>query len=306
VVTADHRILAERFERRGVRATGFSARRIEHLLQPSRSTALRDQISRWPSAINTDLAPQAYLANLQLWERSLTRAGQTADPTWTGLAERFAWLWLALPLVLWAAWQGLRLLRRRRDPGGDALFSIATTGAAGMAAEVVVLYACQGASGRLYTGLALLVGLFMAGLAAGAFIGRTRLSRRPRAGGVTADAAALALMLATGPVLSWAIDRPWVVATWSVVAGAVTGMAFPALLALAARRPGGDERKAAASIEAADHLGAALGALITGVIWLPVYGITTTCLLFAAFKAASLAGLAPHLRGRSRIDPGTA
>jgi len=68
----------------------------------------------------------------------------------------------------------------------------------------------------------------------------------------------------------------------------------------------GDERRAAARIEAADHLGAALGALITSLIWLPVYGIVPTCLMFAAFKVASLLGLGASIARGDRIDQPTA
>lgn len=306
VVTDDPAVLEERFRERRVESPGFSARRFAPLLERSRIEALREQLSAWPAAVNTDARPLAYLANLELWERSLTGRGGADDPTWTGRAERFAWLWLAVPLLCWAIWRGSRLLRRRRRPTGDALFAIATTGAAGMGAEVVVLYAFQAASGQLYTGIALLVGLFMAGLAAGAYAGRRLLARKLARAGLLADAAALLLMLVSGPVLAWAIDLPAVIAAWSAVAGAVTGAAFPALLAVCASPRGGDERSAAGWIEAADHLGAALGALAASVIWLPVYGIVATCLLFAALKGASLLGLIPSLGRPDRNDRPTA
>jgi spermidine synthase len=306
VVSDDPELLAARFDERGVLAEGFTARRFAPLLERSRIRALRAQLDRWPAAINTDQQPRAYLANLQLWERSLAERGETDDPTWTGFAERWAWLWLVVPLIAWAIWRAVRLARRSADPSADAVFAIATTGAAGMATEVVVLYAYQAASGQLYTGLALLVGLFMAGLAAGAFLVRRVLDRAPRWQGLVVDGAALSLLLASGPALSGALQLPWLIAAWSAVAGAVTGAAFPALLALAARTRGGDERRAAARIEAADHLGAALGALVTGVIWLPIFGITRTCLLFAAIKAASLLGLIPSVRRVGRIDQPTA
>ena len=96
------------------------------------------------------------------------------------------------------------------------------------------------------------------------------------------------------------------IAAWSAVAGVVTGAAFPALLAVCAERRGGDERRAAARIEAADHLGAAAGALVTSVIWLPVYGIGPTCLMFAALKAASFLGLVPNVIRRGRNEEPTA
>jgi predicted membrane-bound spermidine synthase len=159
-----------------------------------------------------------------------------------------------------------------------------------MAVELMVLYAFQSAAGVVYTALAGIVGAFMAGLALGAAVGARALGDgKPRAA-IAADLVALVLLLATGPVLAAALDRAWLAALWSVVAGAATGAAFPAFLAVVARARRADERASAAKIEAADHLGAAFGALVTGVVWLPVYGLVTTALLFAALKATALLG----------------
>jgi predicted membrane-bound spermidine synthase len=44
--------------------------------------------------------------------------------------------------------------------------------------------------------------------------------------------------------------------------------------------------------DAADHLGAAAGALAIGVVLLPVLGITASCVLLAALKAFGLLLLA--------------
>ena len=59
-----------------------------------------------------------------------------------------------------------------------------------------------------------------------------------------------------------------------------------------------DERAAAAPIEAADHLGAAFGALVTGALWLPAYGLVATALLFAGLKATAVAGSLAAVRRR--------
>ncbi|MCP4676893.1 MAG: hypothetical protein GY854_15530 [Deltaproteobacteria bacterium] len=288
VVTDDPELLRTRYEARGVKSTSFSSRRFASLLAVERVDGLHRQIDQWPAEINTDLKPIAYLSALQLWERSM-RDRVSGDSTWTGLAEKWAWLWLAIPLAIWLLWQGLAL-GRRRPAGGASIVAIATTGAAGMAAEIVVIYVFQAASGQLYTGLAMLAALFMAGLAAGAFFARRYFASGLARDGIVAEVTMLAFLIVSGPVLNAAMDSVSVVAGWSAVAGLVTGIAFPALLGQAARRSG-DERRVAAVIEAADHFGAATGAVVTGVIWLPVFGTTVTCLMFAVLKMASLIGL---------------
>jgi 2-polyprenyl-3-methyl-5-hydroxy-6-metoxy-1,4-benzoquinol methylase len=303
VVSDDPAVLKQRYEKRSVDTPFFSSRRFETLLDKGRVASVYRQLRQWPKIVNTDTLPIVYLAGLQLWERSLPGNRSAGDATWTGALERFAWLWLVIPLLLWAGIQ--ILLRKRSQPNRPtgAVLAIATTGAAGMAVEIMVIYVFQIASGQLYTGLALLVALFMAGLTMGAFIGRRYLSKGQVLEGVFADLGMVVFLVLTGPVLSASFDAPWIVASWSALAGIVTGAAFPALLNRAAKNKERDERKAAPAMEAADHIGAAFGALITGVIWVPVYGITTTCLLFAAFKTASLLGQFPLKSIRSNTMP---
>jgi spermidine synthase len=290
VVTNKAEELAVRYAKRNVAVDFFSSRRFADLYKASSIAAVEEQLAKWPQVVNTDERPLVYLANLQLWEHSLLGVGTAGDSTLTGLAERLSIFWLIIPLAIWLIWAVVRFGRRGTGPG-DAIFSIATTGAAGMVVEVVILYAFQVASGRLYIGLALLVAMFMAGLALGAFLGRRLLAGGTTRDAVVADGTVLVFLMMSGPVITATASAPWLPVVWSLISGIVTGAAFPALLGLAARYRGKDERRAAAMIEAADHFGAAFGALVTGVSWLPVFGITNTCLLFAFFKVASLAGV---------------
>lgn len=298
-LVADPALFEARLRERIARPTGFVPGRFADLLDPGRAAALRARLGAVDVPANTDAAPYAYLAGIELRERVGASGGGRAPPTAFGFAARHAWLALAIPLALWLAWRAAGA-RRRRGPG-DALFSIATTGAAGMAAEVMILYAFQTAAGVLYTALAGIVAAFMAGLAAGALVGARIPSAGRRRAAVAADAAVLAMLLATGPVLGAALESGWIAVAWSAVAGCATGAAFPVFLAAAARPSGGDERSSAGPIEAADHVGAAFGALVTGLLWLPAYGLAATALLFAALKAASLAGsIASALAGPAR------
>jgi hypothetical protein len=191
---------------------------------------------------------------------------------------------LALTLLGWLFW------RPRTARFRPAMVSIATTGGAGMSAAVLILYAFQASQGTLYVGIAVLTALYMAGLTAGAFLGRQYLASKPRHAGVKADGLIIVVLVVTGPVLSLSGASPVIPAAWSLVAGAATGAAFPVFLGLAAESRGRDERASAAAVEIADHAGAGLGALVTGIIWLPVFGVTQTCLMLAAVKGVSLAG----------------
>jgi spermidine synthase len=288
-LTADPAVLEARFRARVKEAGGFVPERFADLLDAQRARALRRRLDATAAPMNTDARPYAYLAGVELRERQGASALGREALTATGLASRFAWLFLALPLGAWIAWRALPS-RRRGAFAGDALWSIATTGAAGMAVEMLILYAFQTAAGVLYAALAGIVAAFMAGLGLGAIAGMRALRGPGHRGAVAADAAVLVLLLATGPVLGAALERAWIAVAWSALAGSVTGAAFPAFLAAAARSLGADERASAGPIEAADHFGAAFGALVTGLVWLPLYGLASTALLFAALKATALAG----------------
>lgn len=287
VVTEDPDVLAARYRQRQIDTRSFSWRRFESIYVKDRIAALTAQLSKWPRTINTDAAPSVFLANLQLWERSLGDTTAAARDTLTGHIERSAPWWLGAALLLTIlGWTPL--VRRRSTSVAPALTCIATTGAAGMAVEVLVLYAYQATQGTLYVGIAILTALFMAGLAAGALASRRYLLRNIERGALFADGAMIVLLVTTSPTLSLAHLSPAVPAIWGLIAGVVTGGAFPVFLQLAAHRR--NERTSAAAIEAADHLGAALGALVTGLVWLPVYGMTCTCLFFAAVKTAAWVG----------------
>ncbi|MDJ0766041.1 MAG: hypothetical protein QNJ97_23855 [Myxococcota bacterium] len=298
VVTANADALSKRFAARGVKTRSFSAHRFAAMYDEERIAEVNRQLSRWPALQNTDARPIVYLAAVQLWERSLTRGRAGDEIILTGIAEQWAWVWLVLPLVFWLLWQWPLWSGNRRASSRAAIFGIGTTGAAGMASEIVVLYAFQATSGQLYTGLALLIALFMAGLAIGAYLGRKKIATGKWHHSVLADGIVLAFLLLSGPVLQASVGEAALVTTWSLVAGVVTGAAFPALLGRAAAGRSQDERLAAAEIEAADHVGAAFGAMITGLIWLPVYGIIATCWLFSCFKVASIIGLVVSRKDR--------
>jgi hypothetical protein len=82
-----------------------------------------------------------------------------------------------------------------------------------------------------------------------------------------------------------------------LAAGIVTALPFQAAAGTIAAA-GGDARRAAAGPEIADHLGAALAALVTSALLVPALGLAATALLAAAVQLLALAGLL----GAARAD----
>jgi predicted membrane-bound spermidine synthase len=175
------------------------------------------------------------------------------------------------------------------------LLAVGVLGASGISLEVVILFAVQNLRGYIYEGYALLAALFMAGLALGGGAALRRMRARPAdSPGIammrlSAATAALALLL---PFLLDLLSGRWgermpigaIAGILLAGLGALLGAAYPfAGRALADMGIG----RAAAGIDAADHLGALVGALLFGAFLLPLYGVSRACLLIGLANAAA-------------------
>jgi spermidine synthase len=177
---------------------------------------------------------------------------------------------------------------------------IATTGFCGMALEVLLIFVFQSLYGYVYTRLGLIVAVFMCGLVLGAPSGRSMAGRRT----VLAASAMIGLeLLLVGIALgvpklagsafgsgTFHAYHGWAEAVIYVGVGLV-GWAVGAEFVLANRLfcdAGGAVGVAAAMTDASDHLGAAAGSFIVGVLLVPVLGIQASCGVLAALKGMSL------------------
>ncbi len=309
--------LAERYRLRDVRDPHFSHHRFGLLVQHNLVIDLAQQLAdRGRTPINTDERPVTYLHSVLAWSRMTgDPAGQLIEAllqvppaAWFGLLPL-----LALPLVLAA-------LLRRRQPARAvrraATLAIGTIGAVGMALELVLSFAYQSLAGSLYQELGLIVAAFMTGLVlAGSWVQR-RL-RRAAAGpaGLGWVLLALAAFCALMPWLQsagWLQALPmWLGQSWLLLlvlaSGAATGATFP-LAGQIAVRAGEPLGRAAGALDAWDHLGAALGALLAGMLLVPTLGRGWTCLLLAELcTLAALLNLVVSRMvptGRERADAG--
>ena len=75
-------------------------------------------------------------------------------------------------------------------------------------------------------------------------------------------------------------------------AGLLTGAQFPLALSLYLRKRSERVGAGAGAVDTADHLGAACGAALAGVLFTPVFGLVLTAILLVCFKIASLVVIA--------------
>jgi spermidine synthase len=273
----DPAVLAGRLAKRGVETRWVTPGYIEYVLTTARFAAAQTELARTSARLNRDLSPICYYYDLVLW---LSRFYPNLRDAFESASLVSLW-WIVAPLALIVP-----LVRWRR--GGAVPFAIAAIGLAEMTLEVVVLFAFQVQHGTLYAQVSLIVTAFMAGLALGG-AASNRLLARGMMGGWNAKRLLIAVQLAVAVyssvfplILSRPIPAP-VFPLLALLAGALTGMAFPPAVALMQ----GSTGRAAGVLYGADLVGGCVGALVGAVLLVPALGIPQTC---AAIALVGLAG----------------
>jgi len=308
-ITLDRQTLYERAAGKDPGTTFF---RPEYFLGADEISPARMQqsIDRMESAVvgpNSTLNPVALFHGLLLWgqvnrspfERVLAMLSRVRSAVLAGL--------------LFAAGAAMLLVYRQKErlpgvpPGAVGNMAlIGTTGFAAIAVEVILLFLMQSIYGYVYSMIGLVVALFMGAMAAGACLGRRIAERSTRITSVAliVTETLIAAVACLTPVwATWAgssrCSTPCmgesVVFVMMAVLGVSSGVEFPLVL----RRSGvlqANPVRNAASAEAADNVGAALGSLVTGVLVVPVYGIVAACILVAGLKLWGTAVAATGLR----------
>jgi spermidine synthase len=192
--------------------------------------------------------------------------------------------------------------------GGSLTASMATTGFVTMALSILWLFSFQNLYGYVYQRIGWIVALFMAGLVVGSLTSVAWARRKIRPPKATArdgllcsrliavDLLLALLSLAAPPVLTLMASLQGSRLDLLVVEGgvsllvAVTGLLCGAAFAFGGGlqlRLRGEAATAAGSVVGADHAGACFGALATGILLVPVYGVVATAFLLAGLKLSS-------------------
>ncbi len=229
--------------------------------------------------INTDLAPAAYGQYLRFW------LSETGWSSWWPAAI------VVLILILLASWMS------------SLAYGVMTAGFAASSFEFILLLAYQIIHGSLYQGVGLLVGCFMAGIAAGSLL-VSRVQTPPRMLLAMLSCVALAglmtpeilILLKTSP--PHAFIGQIILDALAMLFGGLIGAVF----GLAVRVQGGSAAQVGSALYGADLAGASLGALIASTWLVPAIGLTNTSLLTGAVAATGavrlLPGVHPHAKGK--------
>ncbi len=299
-VSSDPAVLARRFE-----AMGLTPEPLKHAFRleefpPERTEHLRDLLRRAaPDApANADGRPALFTLFLELQAHYAgpgREGGRTLESPGRGLWTRLRRAplgWLVLPpAALLVAVVALRFaLGRARSLPWACGLAIFTTGTFGLAAEMLIVYGYQAQFGYVYRDIAVIVGLFMLGLALGGWLSTHGLAGGPARALPAAECAQAVLLLALPALCAALAFSPAAFILLSPLAGLLTGCEFP-LAARASLACGAGAGTVAGAFDAADHLGALLGAAVAGLLLVPALGLAQTGALLALLKCVSAVGL---------------
>ncbi len=295
IVTTDLETLVSRYKGRNIETTAFSQYHFLPYLEPQRVRFIQEHLkSRRDLRINTDSKPVTYFYNLLLWDQF---AGGQLQGLLRSLGRLKLWYFLAaigLFLVIRLGLTNLAFRNTAKEKRFNSLFAIATTGFAGIALEIILIFAFQNIYGYVYEMIGLIVALFMMGLAVGGYICNAVILKRQRdwlrvlmyiVGGVVVYSLAVIPLIKWFPFLHAGSATFFMILI--VIPGIITGLEFP----LASRiylEEEADSGPTAGMIDSADHVGAFLGAILTGIVLVPILGVTGACIIIAALNVASL------------------
>jgi spermidine synthase len=284
-LTRDPEVLAQRLGQRQLITQLVSPPYLTYLYTNDRFAEVAEVLAATTAPRNRDTHPVCYQITLLLWLArffpvlawldlpQLTPAGFFGQPV--------IWLVLAMFLV------GLWLCRRR--PGCQAGLLAASAGFMGMVLETAIILAYQVKSGVLYQDLGLLLTMFMAGLAAGAWC-LDRWSRRwaglvPRRVGLLLGLSFGALNLLVARLLVTPAAGTLWVAVSLLWAG---GFLVAALFAFASLHRRVEQRLVISPLYAADLLGGCLGSVLASLFLIPVLGLGPAVLAMALVAGLTL------------------
>ena len=296
VLTDDPNVLIARLHERRIDTQYVREYFIPYRMTPDRMKQLDTALA--PTAatpVNRDFAPVAYAFDVVLWSAQF----KSGYADWFRAAEHveFGKVAGALGIALLVCMALLTILpgceRCERTAAGVC---VAATGFTMMALQIFLLLGFQAVYGYVYSELAILIGLFMGGIALGSWLA-IRQSTTANKWRLTQLQFVVA---AAGPMLlTMLVSLSGISSTWA--ARFVAQLIFPAMAALAGmsggyqfvvaagiylRERGG--RSGLGILYAIDLLGGCFGALLLSVFLIPVFGFWKTAWLGVAINAAAV------------------
>jgi spermidine synthase len=265
--SAPHELI-KRFEGRKIKTRYFDSYILEDAFSALKVDYVKERLGSLKD-INTDGRPAAYLYNLMLWAEASGGGPLKRLLERSGLDMAVSVSVLLLAFLVFA-------LRQR---GRAISYSIFTAGYSGMAFMLAIILAYQAAYGYVYETIGLVTASFMVGVSAGACL--TKNAGRPLKKILLLELAAIGLAL-SAPLF---FGHEALFYAFGIAGGAVTGSEF-ALANLAYKDAPG--HKTAGVLYGFDLIGSFLGASLTAIALVPLYGIGGSLYFIIGLKVFSI------------------
>ena len=299
-----------RLQRSKIKTQFLTEFHIQRKLETRRSKWLEESLSAGrPVRLNQDANPSGLYYGIAYWNAQFYPPIQRF---WSRMGDLRLWhmaLFLGLCLFgahLWRKISGKTMTR------GPILGVVVTTGFFGTAMSILLIFSFQTLYGYTYQWIGLLVAFFMVGLALGSYLMTRSIEKIQSLHRALIGVEALILLSCalSGLLFGLLYSAPAEVFGFqgirvgflaiSLLSGFWVGFEFP-LCSRAMTRNGKSVGRPAGILYASDLIGAWLGALLVGVILVPILGIFQTCAAILLLKAASFVFLAKSL-WRERAD----
>jgi spermidine synthase len=295
VLTGNPQTLIARLRERNLHTQYVREYLLPFRMMPDRMAQVGEQLRPLASTpVNRDFAPIAYYFDIVLWSTQF-KQGQS---NWFRVAAHIGFSRVAaaviVPLLLMAVLLASVGTRQRRARSAS-VYCVAATGFTLIALQIFLLLAFQSIYGYVYYQLAILIGLCMAGIAFGSWLGIRGSSAgyRPPCRTLATTQFLLALSAPALMLVVCLLAKISGVATTWLAAQLV----FPALAALSGLLGGyqfpiatqiflydRNSRSSLGALYAIDLLGGCAGALVVSSYLIPVFGFWKTAWLSAAIN----------------------
>jgi spermidine synthase len=315
LLTDDAAILIARLRQRNLQTRYVREYFIPFRMMPDRMMQIRELLRPTDGTpVNRDFQPIAYYFDVVLWSAQF----KASHYQWFQTAARIPFTGVAagiLVLALGLALSMACLPKRENKPGAAAVSCVATTGFTLMALQLCLLLAFQSIYGYVYNELAILIGMFMGGIAVGSWLAIRRAAQREpvqmlRIAGITQLVVAIsvpllmscvALLARNSRVTGTLIAAQFAFPILAGLCGVIGGFQFPVATEIYIRQQ--REQRGLGMLYGVDLLGGCVGALLLSGYLIPVFGFWKTAWLSAAVNLPP-ALLAVRVHREARLRPG--
>jgi spermidine synthase len=316
LLSDDPQLLIARLKARNLQTLYVREYFIPFRMMPDRMAQVRELLQPLPATpVNRDFEPIAYYFDVVLWSTQF----KLGYSRWFQAAVHIAFARIvegALAILLGVAILLASAPARERRARASAAYCMAATGFTLMALQIFLLLGFQSVYGYVYHQLAILIAMFMAGIALGSWLGirRARGSKpSPSSSPFRAMATTQFLLALSGPALillvrllsrissgtATLVAAQFVFPALAVLGGMLGGYQFP--IATEIYLGDSSPKASVGTLYAIDLFGGCVGALLLSTYLIPVFGFSKTAWLSAAVNLAP-ALLAVFLAARVALE----